>query len=274
MMTKKNIKHFALDMLKRYQDHQIRHVSASLAFFFTLAVFPLLIFVQALLGLFDVELMGLLENIEAVIPTNVHELLQTYIQSISGQSIGLLSFGLISALYASSIAMTSIMNAVLVAYNQTSKHSWFYNKALALFFTILIGGSLSLFLIIPVLGSLIQPLLSNFLPELLGLFDIVTMLSWLISATAIASTLALLYKIVPDSGSKPTIWPGTIFALVGWLIGSSGFALYVNSFANYSTYGVFGSIMVFLLWLYITGLMIILGAEVNDAIDQIKNSHD
>ncbi len=273
-MNKKNIKRFILDMFKRYQDHQIHHVSASLAYFFTLAIFPLLIFVQALLGLFNVELMGLLETLETVIPTNVYELLQIYIESISGQRIGLLSFGLVSALYASSIAMISIMNSVLVAYNQTSKRSWLYNRALALFFTILIGGSLSLFLIVPVLGSLIQPLISNFLPDLLGLFDLVTLTSWLLSSAAIAGTLALLYKIVPETGKSPTIWPGTLFALIGWMISSSAFALYVNNFANYSAYGVFGSIMIFLLWLYITGLMIILGAEINDAIDQIKNSRD
>ncbi len=273
MMTKDNLIVLIKDMLHRYQEHQIRHISGSLAYFFTLAIFPLFIFIQALLGLFDVGLTGLLENIESFSPQNVHDLLLLYIQSISGQRIGLLSFGLISALYAASIAVNSIMNAVLLAYGQKSKHSWYVNKAMALFFTIMIGISMSLFLIVPVLGSLVYPFLSDLLPNMTGLFDIVTISSWVISTTAIAGTLALLYKIVPETGDDPTIWPGTIFALLGWLLGSTGFAYYVNHFANYSTYGVFGSIMVFLLWLYITGMMIILGAELNDALDQIKSNH-
>src|SRR5690554_1242354 len=160
------------------------------------------------------------------------------------------------------------MNAVLLAYNQKSRHSWFYNKALAIFFTILLGASMSLFLIVPVLGSVILPTIKLYLPDLVELFNLISTLSWLLSATAIAATLALLYKIVPEKEQKGSIWPGAIFALIGWLIGSSGFAFYVNTFANFSTYGFFGSIMVFLLWLYITGLMIILGAELNDSLDQ------
>lgn len=264
------IKAITLDVLRRYKEHQLKHIAGSLAYFFTLSIFPLFIFVQAVIGLFDVGLSNLLITIQPVIPENVYELLSTYLLSISGQRLGLLSFGLLSALYASSVALTSIMNAVLLAYNQTNRHSWIYNKALAILFTILIGGSLSLFLIIPVLGGVLHPFIEGFLPDFLALFDLVTILSWLISSTAIVATLALLYKVVPKKQEKGSIWPGAIFALFGWLVGSFGFALYVNNFANYSTYGVFGSMMVFLLWLYITGLMIILGAELNDALDQYR----
>jgi membrane protein len=259
------------DMLTRYKEHQVFHISGSLAYFFTLAIFPLFIFIQALLGLFNVGLVGFLGTLQQVVPTSVYDLLQSYIQSISGNNIGLLSFGLISALYAASIAVNSIMNAVLLSRNQTNKRKWHINKLLAIMFTIMIGASLSLFLIIPVLGSLLQSFLSQYLPEFLPMFDLLSTLSWLISAVAIISTLALLYKIVPQKTEKLTIWPGAFFALIGWIIGSLGFAFYVNNFANYSTYGFFGSIMVFLLWLYITGLMIILGAELNDSIDQYKD---
>lgn len=257
-------------MAKRYNDHQVRHISGSLAYFFTLAIFPLFIFIQALLGLFDVGLIGFLQNMEQVVPEGVYSLLETYIKSIAGNNIGLLSFGLISALYASSIAVTSIMNAVLLSRNQRNKRKWHINKLLAIMFTVLIGASLSLFLIVPVLGSFIESMISQYIPDFLPLFSLISTISWVISAAAILSTLALLYKIVPEKTDKLTIWPGTFFALFGWLIGSWGFAYYVNTFANYSTYGFFGSVMVFLLWLYITGLMIILGAELNDSIDQYK----
>jgi membrane protein len=270
----KFIKTIAKDLLRRYDKHQLKHISGSLAYFFTLAIFPLFIFIQAVLGLFGVGLSSFIETLQTVVPTNVYDLLNTYVQSISGENIGLLSFGLVSALYASSIALNSIMNAVLLAYNQTSRHSWFYNKALAILFTILLGGSMSLFLIVPVLGSLVLPMIKMYLPDLLALFNLINTLSWLVSAVAIVATLALLYKIVPQKPVKGSIWPGAIFALTGWLIGSSGFAFFVNNFANYSTYGFFGSVMVFLLWLYITGLMIILGAELNDSLDQHRLSKE
>lgn len=264
-------------MAKRYGEHQVRHISGSLAYFFTLAIFPLFIFIQALLGLFDVGLVGFLENMQQVVPTSVYDILQGYVKSIAGNNIGLLSFGLISALYASSIAVTSIMNAVLLSRNQRNKRKWHINKLLAIMFTVLIGASLSLFLIVPVLGNFIESMLTQYIPDFLPLFELISTLSWVISAAATMSTLALLYKIIPEKTDKLTIWPGTFFALIGWLVGSWGFAFYVNTFANYSTYGFFGSVMVFLLWLYITGLMIILGAELNDSIDQyktLKNEED
>lgn len=264
------IKFIVNDMIKRYRLHQTGHTSASLAYYFTLAVFPLLIFVQAVLGLFDVNLIEFLNALEQVAPTNVVDLLESYIKSIAGNHIGLLSFGLISALYASSIAVSSIMDAVLLSRNQKNKRNWLHNKSLAIVFTFLIGISLSLSLIVPVLGTFIKSTLEQFIPNLLPLFDLISTISWLISTIAIVCTLALLYKVIPEKTDKLTIWPGAFFALFGWLIGSLGFAFYVNSFANYSTYGFFGSIMVFLLWLYIMGLMIILGAELNDSIDQYK----
>lgn len=272
MSKLKFVQTIAKDLMRRYSKHQLEHVSGSLAYFFTLSIFPLIIFIQALLGFFGVELSSLLETIQPIIPLNVYELLKAYVQTISGSNIGLLSFGLISALYSSSIALNSIMNAVLLAYNQSSHRKWYHTKALAILFTFLLGGSMSLFLIVPVLGSLIQPIIAMYLPDLLELFKLINRLSWLITAVAIVSTLALLYKIVPKKESKGSIWPGAIFASIGWLIGSTGFALLVNTFVTYSIYGVFGSIMIFLLWLYITGLMIILGAELNDSLDQHRRN--
>lgn len=258
------------DMLNRYKEHQIRHISGSLAYFFTLAIFPLLIFIQSVLGLFNVGLSGFLETLQQVVPDSVYQLLQSYIQSIAGNNIGLLSFGLVSAIYAASIAVNSIMNAILLSRNQVNQRKWHINKLLAIMFTILIGISLSLFLIVPVLGSFIQEAIKMYIPDFLPLFDLISTLSWVISAAAMISTLALLYKIIPAKSDSLTIWPGAFFALIGWIVGSLGFGFYVSNFANYSTYGFFGSIMVFLLWLYITGLMIILGAELNDSIDQYK----
>lgn len=264
------IKSILFDLIHRFEKHRLSYTAAALAYFFALAIFPMFIFLHAILGLFDVELLLILEGLEPLMPTSVFDMLTYYIQSIASQSVGVLSLGFIFTMYASSAAFNSIINGVLVAYNQPNRMSWFKKRLLALLFTLLFGFTFIVFLIIPVVGSYFLPIIGNIFPNLVDLFDLLNRFSWVVSALIILGSLAFFYKVIPERCEKCSIWWGALFSLLGWVITSYGFVLYVTYFANYSVYGIFGSIMVFLIWLYITGIMIILGAEINDAIDQYR----
>lgn len=266
------IKTVLIDLIQRFQKHRITYTAAALAYFFALAIFPMLIFLQALLGYFDVELFHLLEIIQPLLPGNVVDLLTYYIQSIAAQNFGVLSLGFIGTIYASSAAFNSIITGVLVAYNQLHRMNWFKKRLLALVFTMLLGLVFIVFLIIPILGASILPVLGHVFPNLLALFELLSRSSWAISGVIILLILAFFYKVIPERCPGCAIWPGAFVALLGWIVASYGFVLYVTYIANYSLYGVFGSIMVFLIWLYISGIMILLGAEINDALDQYKKT--
>lgn len=268
----KTAKYIVKELLRRYGDHQLQQIGGSLAYFFLLAIFPLLIFLNALLGFFGFALQDVLLSIAPVIPTSAFEILDGYIQSISGSNnTTLLSFGLIGALYSASIAVTSLIHAIFRAYNQRNHRNWFATKGLAVLFTFLIGIALTASLFLPLIGQGFFDFLQQYIyiPEwIIGTWN---RFRWIATPLIIMLTLALIYKIIPYTPYKQSIWPGTVFAVVGWSLASFAFSIYVNQFANYSAvYGSIGAIIAMMVWLFITGIVIILGAELNDILDQLK----
>lgn len=266
------INYYTQSLWQRFHQHQLRQLGGSLAFFFLLALFPLLISMQALLGLFGVNILELSEFVEPFMPELAFNVLLNYIQSISGERYTLLSIGFLSAIFSASIAVSSLMTAILNAYTQPNRRTWIVNKAISMLFTLMIGISMVLFLVLPVLGNWISRFISVYLPITSTIISTINSFGWVLSVVSLTLTIAMLYKIVPYTPYKQSIWPGTIFAVVGWALSSAGLAYYINNFANYAVYGLFGAVIALLLWLYLTGIMIVLGAELNDIIDDEKKS--
>jgi membrane protein len=268
----KKIESILKELIRRYSEHHLQQIGGSLAYFFLLSIFPLLIFLNAILGLFDFALHDILVSIQPLIPHYVFDILDNYITSIaSRENTTILSLGLIGTLYTASIAVNSIFHAILKAYNQTNHRSWLLTKALALMFTCLIGFTLFLSLILPLIGQGFLEFVNQYfvVPEII--FFIWNILRWSVTPLLIMTTLALLYKIIPYTPYKQSIWPGTIFATILWMITSSLFAIYVNEFSNYSAvYGSLGAVIALLVWLFLTGIIIILGAELNDILDHLE----
>lgn len=257
-------------LLQRIEQHQLNLIAGSLAYFFFLAIFPLLIFLNALLGLFGFALHDVVASLSSMIPNTISDVLNAYIDLISSNnSVTLISFGLLGTVYSASIAVTSIIHAILRAYNQKNHRSWIKSKGIAIGFTLLIGLTLTLSLFLPILGQVLLNLLNQFVDVPAWSWVVFNIVRWAITPLMVMLTLALLYKVIPFTPYKQTIWPGTMFATLMWMMASYVFSIYVNQFANYSAiYGSIGAIIALLVWLFLTGLSMILGAELNDILDQ------
>lgn len=248
-------------------------LAAQLAYYFMLALFPMLIFILSLVPLFQIDTDSVVKQIENNAPADTASIITGIIEDVMGNaSGGLLSVGLILALWTASNGMTALMNSFNVAYDVEDSRNFFVSKGLAILFTVIIGVTLPLTMVSFTFGQEI----GNLLFGPLGLDEevrwVFSILRTALPAIIIFVVFVVLYTVAPNVKIKmKSVIPGALFSTIIWIIGTIGFGFYVSNFANYSkTYGSIGGVIVLMLWLYITGFILIIGAEINAIIHQRK----
>lgn len=255
-------------------EHDLPGRAAQLSFFFLLATFPLLIFISALLGfVFAAEgelYQRLLQYLGAIMPWTAYELVRDTVNDIiSGKSGGTLSLGLILTLWSGSAGMAAVIEGLNIAYRVSDKRPWWKRRMVALVLTVCMGllATLAMFLITT--GDTVATLVESIAPA----NDILVLTSalarWTIAGCSMLVALVIVYRFAPnhpDHGLE-AILPGAIVGLLGWLLASSAFRLYLSIFDSFTrTYGSLGAVIVLLFWLYLTAGSLLLGGEVNSAI--------
>ena len=246
--------------------------AAALAYYLVFALFPTLLFLAALLGLFPLP--GLMDNVfhyvDRALPGDAASVMRRTLAEIQRNAHGgLLSIGALAALWASASGMDSMMSALNVAYDVGDRRPWWRRRLIALALTVGFGVFCLLAMVLLVFGGHIGALLA----ERLGFGTIFTAVWNVVSLTVVVGCvlvgLAIVYYLAPDV--RQHWWwvtPGSVVALVLWLALSFGLRLYVSNFANYSaTYGSIGGVILLILWLYLSGVVLLLGAEVNAEIE-------
>jgi len=251
--------------------------AAQLAYYFLFALFPFLLFLVTLLGYIPVP--DLLDHIMSLLahalPREALTLVQDNVHSLVTQPRGgLLSFGIIAALWTSSSAITAIMAGLNRAYGVEENRPWWKVRITALLLTL---GS-SLFVIAATVLLIFGPQLGTWLATSVGLGDVFAaawnVARWVIILGCLIVALAALYYFAPDVQQQwRWITPGSVCAVIGWILASLGFAYYVNNFGSYNaTYGSIGAVIVLLTWMYATGFFILVGGELNSEIEHVALS--
>lgn len=262
----------ATDAIHEIGDDHCFGLAAQLAFYFLLALFPALLFVVALIGYLPVEntLAELLQALGTVAPQELVQLLRHQLEQIArGSEASLLTLGIVGAIWSSSAAMVAIIDALNHAYDVTEWRPWWKRRLLAIGLTIALG----VFTLIALGLIMVGPEVASVAVGWLGLSPLVTALwavfRWPAVITAVVFAMDLVYYFAPN---RPTDWawitPGSLVATAAWLVSSFGFKLYVSNFGDYTaTYGAIGTAIVTMLWFYVSGVSILLGAEVNAVIE-------
>jgi YihY family inner membrane protein len=178
---------------------------------------------------------------------------------------GLLSFGFLAALWAASTGMYAIMQQLNITYRVKEARSFVRARAVALGLTLLFGllvvGSLSLI----VTGGALQEWIGNRFGTSEALLMAFSVFRWVMIVLALLLAFALIYYLAPNVEQRFVfITPGSVLATVLLVIASLGFSLYASRFGNYdATYGSIGAVILLMLWLYIAGLVILVGSEIN-----------
>lgn len=246
--------------------------AAQLAYYFLFALFPFLLFLTTLLGYLPFP--NLLDNIMLLLaralPREALVLIQDNVRTLVTQPKGgLLSFGIIAALWTSSSAIMAIIVGLNRAYDVEESRPWWKVRIVAL---LLVVGS-SLFVIAATVLLIFGPQLGTWLASSVGLGNVFAVVwniaRWIIILTCLIVALASLYYFAPDVEQKwRWITPGSVCAVIGWMLASLSFAYYVNNFGSYNTtYGSIGAVIMLLTWMYVTGFFILVGGELNSELE-------
>ncbi len=262
----KNIFFFLWRFVNKVLKDDIFGLGAQIAYYFLLALFPMIIFFVTLIPFLPIEETQFMNLIESIAPADAVTMIQSIVSEVvTRPSIGLLSFGIVAALWSASSGVNSIIVALNSAYHVEKKRFYIVQRLYSMGLTIGLLLALVLTLVLPVFGNQ----LGQWLFHLLGYegdFPFVwKVLRWAISLFVLVLVFIVLFWFGPNLHIRiRDAIPGAIFTSVGWILSSFIFAFYVDNFGNYSAaYGSIGGIIILILWFYITGIFIIIGGELN-----------
>ncbi len=251
--------------------------AAQVAFYFSFALFPLLLFLISLFGMVlssADDLRGeLFFYLRQIMPASAYELVQTTIKEVTENSSGgKLTLGFFIALWSASAGVDSIRVALNSVYNLVETRDWWKTKLLSLAFTVVIAILVSIALAIVFYGwkfiSLALSTLSLPVPSPFFL----TIIQWVTILIVLLIVFGLLYNYIPNHTPFKWVWitPGAVVGIILWLLLSNGFRLYLNYFNTYDkTYGSLGAVIILMLWLFLTALVILIGGLINRTIDEM-----
>lgn len=257
-----------------YEDG-VYNRAAELAYFFFLSLFPGVIFITTLLGFVfqsNTQLTGLfLQYLSTTLPGSAFELIRQVITEITRSSgSGKLTFGILAALWTANSGMNALEDALNAVYKVKESRPLWKTYGIALILTVsaslLIIAALTVFLYG---GALIQ-LISNTIGLKPAFYWTWKLAQWPIAVFFVSLVASMVYYAAPNLEKRRWQWlsPGALFATLGWIAASGLLRLYFHFFTSYAkTYGSLGAVMVLMTWLYVSGTMLLLGAEVNKVIE-------
>lgn len=257
---------FIKELLTRIKKVDVTGLAAQLAFFFLLALFPLLIFMFTLLPYLNLDHAEIFIFIRDYAPESVASLLEETINDVLSQpNGGLLSFGVVATIWSASKGMNALTKALNLSYFQEQSRSFIVERGMSVVFTVMLIAVVVVALVLPVFGQQIGMFAFSYLGLEEGFLKLWSSLRWFLPPILIFSVFSLIYWLVPNIRLQyKSVILGSIIVTIGWIVTSLGFSFYVGNYGNYSnTYGSIGAIIVLMLWLYLSGIILMIGGQIN-----------
>lgn len=260
-------------MVQRYLRHNVGIQSAALAYYLLFMLFPFLIFISALLGLLQLDVVAILATLDGLLPREVLNFVEVYLTYVGqNSSMQLLVFGLVFSIYFPMRATNSLMRSVRTAYHLGPPRGPIRHMMKTLLYTVMLITTIALSFMLMTVGDQILSYavthfsLPPFWAELWG------ELRFPVMAVVIYFALFFLYALAQDGRQHwRNIWPGTLASLAVWMGLSFLYSTYVENFANYSLlYGSIGTVIALLIWLYMSAVTLIMGAELNGTLISLR----
>ena len=245
---------------------QVPLLSAGIAFYGLLSLFPAIIAMVSIYGLVvqPATVRSQLESLTKLLPKQAASLVATQIGQITNGAGGALSLalllGILTALWSASSGMKALITGVNMAYDETEGRKFVKLRGLALLLTLgamlLVGVALVLIVGLPAVAS--------HLPDPLRV--VLVLVRWPLLAVLLIAGLAVLYRFAPDRDEPKWSWVswGSAVATVLWVVASIAFSVYASSFGKYNkTYGTLAGLVVLLFWMWLSAMVVLVGAELN-----------
>ncbi|WP_044894955.1 YihY/virulence factor BrkB family protein [Bacillus alveayuensis] len=257
---------FVRELVRRFQKDEISRLSAELAYFFVLSLFPFLIFLFTLLAYLPIPHEDVLSLVREYAPKEALHVIETNIHTMMDQQNGkLLSFSIIATIWSASNGINAIVRAFNRAYDVKENRSFIVARGMSVLLTFAMISVIVVALVLPVFGKVIGHFLFSafgFSSEFLVVWNT---FRWVVSSVILFIVFTALYYFAPNKRLRiKDVTSGALFATIGWMVVSLAFSYYVGNLVNYTVmYGSLGGIIVLLIWFYLSGLIIVLGGEMN-----------
>ncbi|MCP9495158.1 MAG: YihY/virulence factor BrkB family protein [Pyrinomonadaceae bacterium MAG19_C2-C3] len=249
--------------------------AAQLSYYFLLALFPLLLFLTAMLGYLVGEDSQLRDNLLGylgqVLPGDAYRLVRSTVIEVTQASSGSkISFGILAAIWAASNGMGAICDTLNSAYNVKESRPWWKARLVAIGLTISIAVLIISALALILYGHNIAAAIARRFRLSQAFESVWGILQYPVVIFFVLLAFGIIYYFAPNLKTKSWKWitPGAVVGVTLWLLVSFGFNLYLSYFNSYSaTYGTLGAVIILMLWFYFTGLAILIGGEVNSELE-------
>ena len=261
-------KEVALRTKQQIKEDNVTLLAAGVAFYLFLALFPALIAAVTIYGLVadPAQVEQQIGSLAETLPQEAANLLETQLKDIATASSSALGWGLVAslggALFAASGGVANLINAVNIAYDEEETRNFLKLRGLALLMTlggvVFLAVAVGLIAVVPIVLDAVN--LGGFATVAVQVARFVGLI------VAVLVALAVVYRYAPDRDNPKFRWVGlgSAVATVLWVLGSLAFSLYVSNFGSYGeTYGALAGVVVLLLWLWLTSLIVLVGAEIN-----------
>lgn len=251
--------------------------AAEMGYYFLFALFPTLVTASSILGLaarraahiYD----SLLHYLALVVPGGAYTMvIQTFNQTTAAATSGKLTIGLVAALWSASVGFASIQDGMNTVYKVRESRPYWKARGAAILVTMLLSVMVTVNLAVLLGGDLVARLvyLSIWHYRLaVGAALAIHVVQWVLASALLMLQFSTIYYFAPDLKAKRWRWmtPGAVIGISGWVACSLGLRIYLHFFDSFTVaYGSLGGVIILLTWFYITGLMLLLGAEVNSEI--------
>jgi membrane protein len=282
MKISRRLKRFWLFLIRLQREmgyDDCMGMAAQIAFYTMLGLFPFLIFLLSLVSMFplgDSLRPLMLEALSDQMPQESAEYVAGIVlEQLPGFSQGLLSIGLLASLWGASMAVGALITTINRAYNIRTRRNIVTQKVMSIILVLLLSGMWLMSMTIILVG----PSITQSMFEFMGIASetntfwtsIRLPMAFVLNVTA----LSILYFFAPEARQRfLSILPGAITSTILWMLASSAFRIFLRNFGAYNkTYGSLAALIILMVWLWISGLIFLLGAEINSLMQRVEDEH-
>ncbi len=253
---------------EEFGKDRIMSVAAGVTYYALLAVFPAIAALVSIYGLFadPATIQDHLNAMSGVMPSGALDIVREQVSRIASQGGGALSFGfifgLVLSLWSANAGMKAVFDALNIVYDEEEKRSFIKLNLMSLSFTL---GAI-FFILLAIASIVVLPIVLDFMGLGQGTEWLLALARWPILLIGVVAGLSLIYRYGPSRDKAEWLWvtPGGIVAAILWIAGSMLFSWYVANFGSYNeTYGSLGAVIGFMTWIWLSTVVVLLGAEVN-----------